>query len=106
MLADVSHLCVASGVGVELNVDALPASDALRERFDGDARRQLQAAGGDDYELCFTAPAAMRVAIETAARNVDVPVTRIGRVVARNVRVVDAAGEDWQPARSGWKHFE
>ena len=105
VLADLAHMCVASGVGVEVEVDALPASAPLRAQFGGDARRHLQAAGGDDYELCFTAPAAMREAVETAARNVGEAVTRIGRVVARNVRVIDANGEDWQPASTGWKHF-
>jgi thiamine-monophosphate kinase len=106
LLADLGHLCTASGVGAEIDVDALPASDALRAEFGGDARRHLQAAGGDDYEVCFTAPEASRAAIETIARNVDVPVTRIGRIVeGSRVEVVDANGEAWHSASVGWRHF-
>ena len=56
VLADLAHVCAASGVGAEVDVDALPASEALRSMFEGDARRHVQATGGDDYELCFTAP--------------------------------------------------
>lgn len=106
LLADLGHVCVGSGVGAEVDIDALPASDALRAEFAGDALRHLQAAGGDDYELCFTAPAALREAIETIARNVGVPVTRIGRIVEGNgVRAHAADGNEWHPASAGWRHF-
>jgi thiamine-monophosphate kinase len=106
LFADLGHVCVGSGVGAVVDVDALPASDALREEFGGDARRHLQAAGGDDYELCFTAPIASRDAIETIARNVGVPVTRIGSIVeGSGVRAVDASGQAWHPASAGWSHF-
>ena len=108
LLADLGHVCAASGVGAEVDVDALPASDALRAEFGGDVLRHLQSAGGDDYELCFTASDAAREAVETAARNVGVAVTRVGRITARTagpVQVVDATGQAWQPAASGWRHF-
>nr|WP_156641257.1 thiamine-phosphate kinase [Lysobacter gilvus] len=108
LLADLGHVCVASGVGAEIQIDALPASDALRAEFGGDARRHLQAAGGDDYELCFTASVAAREAIETAARNVDVMATRVGRITARGpgpVAVFDADGAPWLPGSMGWRHF-
>ena len=71
-----------------------------------DARRLLQAAGGDDYELCFTAPASARDAIDAMARECGVPVTRVGDVTAgEGVRPVDAEGRDWQPTRTGYQHF-
>ncbi len=108
LLADLAHVCTASGVGAEIDVDALPASDMLCAQFGGDARRHLQSAGGDDYELCFTAPAAACDAVETAARNVDVCVTTVGRIVARTagpVIVRDADGAEWMPGSSGWRHF-
>jgi thiamine-monophosphate kinase len=68
----------------------------------------LQAAGGDDYELCFTASAAAREAVETAARTVDVAVTRVGRITARGpgpVAVFDRDGAPWLPGSAGWRHF-
>lgn len=81
LLADLAHVCRASGVGAEIDGDALPAGDALRAAFDADLRRTLQATGGDDYELCFTAPIAQRAALEALSRALALPLTRIGRIV-------------------------
>ena len=106
LLADLGHVCVASGVGAEVDVDALPASDALRAAFDADARHALQAAGGDDYELCFTAPAEARTAIDAAARASGIAVSRIGRIVATpGVRAHHREGTPWTPPRAGYQHF-
>ncbi|WP_158987175.1 thiamine-phosphate kinase [Lysobacter panacisoli] len=106
LLADVAHVCRASGVGIEIEVDRLPASDALRIAFDEPTRRALQATGGDDYELCFTASPQSRDGVERAARDAATPVARIGRVVAGGqVRAIDADGREWQPARPGFEHF-
>jgi thiamine-monophosphate kinase len=105
LLADLAHVCRASRVGARIEVDALPASDALRAAFDGDVRT-LQAAGGDDYELCFTAPTTARLAIEAAMLDADVPATRIGTIVAgSDIEAVTAGGAAWTPPRSGYVHF-
>lgn len=82
LLQDLGHVCAASGVGARIDMDALPASDALRSRAVGDTLRRDQASGGDDYELCFTAPVAMRAAVEAAATATSTPATRIGVVAA------------------------
>ena len=107
LLADLAHVCRASRVGARIEVDALPASDALRTAFDGDTRCALQAAGGDDYELCFTAPKTARLAIEAAMLDADVPATRIGTIVAGHgdIEAVTADGAVWAPPRSGYVHF-
>ena len=103
LLADLGHVCVAGGVGAEIDVDALPASPALRAAFDAASLHELQPSGGDDYELCFTAPAAQRGDIERLA---TVPVSRIGRIVEGNgVRARTADGSAWRPARTGYQHF-
>ena len=81
LLADLAHICRASGVGAEIDIAALPASAALRAAFDADVRRTLQATGGDDYELCFTAPIVRRVALEDLSRGLAVPLARVGRIV-------------------------
>ena len=105
LLADLGHVCAASGVGAEVDVDALPASEALLAGFDGDVRRSLQATGGDDYELCFTAPPSARDGIEAAARESAVTVTRIGIVTAS--LGVQARSQDgaWSAPSAGWLHF-
>lgn len=106
LLADVDHLCARSGVGAEIEIDALPASEALRVAFGERTRRQLQAAGGDDYELCFSAPAQARAAIEAASRTTGTPVTRIGRIVeGEGARALLADGSEWRPSSAGYEHF-
>ncbi|HOU65139.1 MAG TPA: thiamine-phosphate kinase [Thermomonas sp.] len=105
LLADLGHVCKASGVGAWLDVDGLPASPVLRASFDGEARRRLQATGGDDYELCFSAPASMREAVLEAA-SAHAQVTRIGRIVAgAGVSAVGLRGAAWQPSSAGFQHF-
>jgi thiamine-monophosphate kinase len=107
LLADLGHVCVASGCGAEVDVDVLPASDALLATFEGDARRHVQAAGGDDYELCFTAPPWSREAIEGLVESSGLRITRIGRIVAgHGVQALDAHGAPWVPPATGYVHFE
>lgn len=106
LLADLGHLCLASGVGAEVDVDALPASPALQGAFDGDVRRALQATGGDDYELCFTAPADAGPAIAAVCRAAAAPATRIGRVVDAPGVHASSQGAPWhQPGAGGHEHF-
>ena len=106
LVADLGHICKASGVGAEIDLALLPASPALRERFDDDARAPLQLAGGDDYELCFTAPAATADALLDDFARSGCAVTRIGRIVAEpGVRVHDAHGNPFELPRGGWQHF-
>ncbi len=105
LLADLGHVCARSGAGAEVRLEALPASPALREAF-ADAAWVLQAAGGDDYELCFTAPPGLREQVRLALEHAGVDGARIGRIVAgRGVRALDAAGRPWQPPRAGYEHF-
>jgi thiamine-monophosphate kinase len=105
LLADVGHLCTASGVGAELDVDALPASPTLRAMFTAETRRVLQTSGGDDYELCFTAAAAQRDAIAGLGDAPGVAMHRIGRIVAGDAAVALVDGLQWQPPRRGFDHF-
>jgi len=106
LLADLGHICVASGVGAEVELGSLPASAASRSAFDEESRRMLQATGGDDYELCFTAPESMRSEVELAARESGIEVARIGRIVAgAGVVAHGEHGESWTPPRKGYAHF-
>jgi thiamine-monophosphate kinase len=108
LLADLGHVCRASRVGARIDIDALPASEALIAAFDPGTRRELQVAGGDDYELCFTAPKTARLAVRDAMDAYDVPATRIGRITADagDILLRDATGAAWSPPRAGYVHFE
>ncbi len=106
LLADLGHVAARSGVGAQVEIDALPASDVLRSAFDAATRMPMQASGGDDYELCFTAPAGARARIAALTSSLDLRITRIGRVVAgEGVHPVRADGEPWTPPRRGYDHF-
>jgi thiamine-monophosphate kinase len=106
LLADLGHACVASGAGAELDADALPMSSALTAAFDRATCRDLALAGGDDYELCFTAPAERQTEIAAALAQAGCRATRVGRIVAGSgVRALDAAGNPIAPGRAGWEHF-
>lgn len=107
LLADLGHVCRASRVGAEIALDDLPVSRALSAAHPPALRRLWQTAGGDDYELCFTAPSTARLAIEDAMLACDTPATRIGRIVAGSGEVVvrDAEGELWTPPLQGYAHF-
>ena len=56
LLADLGHILERSQVGAEIRFDDLPCSDALRRLLHSDIGKHCLLAGGDDYELCFTAP--------------------------------------------------
>lgn len=106
LVADLGHVCTASGVGAELVADRLPLSPALRAAFAPAACRDFALAGGDDYELCFCAPAAREAAIGAVAARAGCTVTRIGRITAApGVRTVDARGVAIIVERPGWEHF-
>ena len=106
LLADLGHICAASGVGAQVELDALPKSPALAAAFDHVRRRALQCSGGDDYELCFTAARRHREALLAIVGNGDLEMTRIGRIVpGSGVVAFDGDGNPWQPPQRGFDHF-
>ena len=105
LVGDLGHILNASQVGATLDVDALPAGPVLAQQETG-LRRRYTAAGGDDYELCFTAPAASRDAIAALAASCATPVTRVGSIEAKaGLRLVDAAGQPLDLQLSSFDHF-
>ena len=104
-VGDLGHILAASAVGARVNVDALPAGPALA-RQETTTRRQFCAQGGDDYELCFTAAADRRDAIEAAARAAGTAVTRVGVIEQQTgLRLVDAANAPVDLHAAGFDHF-
>ena len=105
LAGDLGHILKASNVGATLDVDALPAGPALASQEPA-LRRRFCAAGGDDYELCFTAAPEQRAAIEAAGARCGVPVTRVGVIdAAPGLRLVDGAGAPYQLSDGGFDHF-
>ncbi len=140
LLADLGHILECSGVGAEIQFDALPVSDVLRslspshvntpsplgraQRGAGHGERgggrrdsageggvQLLAqhcilAGGDDYELCFTAPVAHHAEVNKISTHLNLPLTRIGVIVAGQGCTVQATDRSViNIGEQGYDHF-
>ncbi|MFG6467953.1 thiamine-phosphate kinase [Roseateles sp. BYS87W] len=100
LLGDLGHLLAASGVGARVELDALPRSEVLAAQ-PAALQRECLLAGGDDYELVFTAPPGALLP------QVGVPLTRIGRIeAAPGLRVVDAAGQPVDHGLHSFDHFQ
>ncbi|MEX2649518.1 MAG: thiamine-phosphate kinase [Alphaproteobacteria bacterium] len=108
LLADLGHVCATSGLGATVNVATLPLSPAARAAVG--RRPDLLAdvlAGGDDYELMFTAAPESEARVTALGSSLGLPLTRIGAMSAGGeVRLVDARGDRvTAPPRPGWIHF-
>jgi thiamine-monophosphate kinase len=113
LLGDLSHILKASGVGARIDTHItsnliagsayLSSAGAL---FDAESVRQCTLAGGDDYELAFTAPPAQRDAVAAASQASGTRVTRIGTVLATpGLQLVDAQGQPVDKRYASFDHF-
>ncbi len=106
LVADLGHICTASGVGAVIEAGAISLSEPARELVGRDpSLLPSLLVGGDDYEILFTASNEMRNAIEILARQLGFPITRIGRIVAGNGVNVMRFGTRLGMERQGFSHF-
>ncbi len=107
LLADLEHLCQASRLGASIEYEVLPISAAARHALAREpAYRALPISGGDDYELCFTAPPEQHTALLALAEQLDCPLTRIGSMAEESgVRCRDRGGQLLSFASQGFQHF-
>jgi thiamine-monophosphate kinase len=104
LAGDLAHVLRASAVGAAVAFERLPRSEAMARQSMAIQRESLLA-GGDDYELLFTAPAAMQQAVQRAADQAHTPVTRVGRIEAEpGLRVIDSR-DGAIPLPRGFDHF-
>jgi thiamine-monophosphate kinase len=105
LLGDLGHVLARSGVGARIDADAVPCR-ALFGTLPVTARYALVLAGGDDYELLFTAAPADRTAVQAAGGTAGVALTRIGAITAApGLALVDRSGAALDHAPSGYDHF-
>ena len=104
VLADVGHIAERSRVDIEVCEAWLPCLPAGADPL---LARDCQLAGGDDYELAFTASPEKRADLAAEAARLDLPLWRIGRVVAGNgtARLVDDSGQPLPLKHKGFDHF-
>lgn len=103
LIADLWHLCEASGVGARIREMDIPVHSAAVHAF-GEEAWELALSGGEDYELLFAAPEPV---IERARRDIRIPVSVIGEITgeAGKVRLISRSGEEREVWRGGWEHF-
>ncbi|MGA8863758.1 MAG: thiamine-phosphate kinase [Gallionella sp.] len=106
LLADLGHILDASRSGAEIDLERLPVSSAMRAHAVSPLGRQCMLSGGDDYELCFSAPAVRHAEIADIGTRLSLPLTCIGKIVAGSgCAVRDAAGNRLNPESGGYEHF-
>ena len=106
LLGDLGHILERSNVGATIEFAALPTLPVVQNYLHEAVARDGVLAGGDDYELCFTAPADKRDAVTAAALSTGVAVTRIGRITAEaGLAVIDADGQPLPFEHTGYDHF-
>ena len=107
LLADLGHILERSGVGARVELARLPFDAGLAEGLGrSEAWQRCVLAGGDDYELCFTAARSARETIEALSKVLSLRLTRIGEIDVEpgcKVRAANGAWHDYQGG--GYDHF-
>ncbi len=107
LVADLGHIGECSGVGAEVEAARVPLSRAVRAALEIDrSLRSLVLAGGDDYEIVFTAEAGAAGDVTRLSAALGLPLTAIGRIVAGAGTVVfDETGARLDVASGGYRHL-
>jgi thiamine-monophosphate kinase len=106
LAGDLGHICSSSGVAATVSIDLMPWSPSA-QRLLGmrPDLLSLALAGGDDYELLFTAPMDREAEMARISEALSVPITRIGVVEkGTTIRFLDGQGQTVE-GLSGWQHF-
>ena len=106
LVADLGHILECSGVAAVIEFTALPKSPVLQKYLKHDAARQALLSGGEDYELCFTAPKKNSMELAKLSRKLKLPLTRIGRIEkGQGLTLLDTAGKRMVWNATGYDHF-
>lgn len=101
LVADVGHLCRLSGVGAEIQLESLPVSESLSLLYSPHDVEKHALYGGDDYELCFSAPVHLREELSRAPYQLS----RIGHLTVGHELILRREGKAVKPSGSGFDHF-
>jgi len=110
LIADLGHILEASNVGAQVHLAQLPLSVSYREHIKPYYKNPylLALAGGEDYELLFTAPAGSAEGIKKLADDLGTPITLIGEITQApaGVTLVGADGKQVPVEQRGHDHFK
>ena len=105
LLGDLGHIVKRSRVGAIVEWQSLPRSPALLA-LPPEFQQEFALAGGDDYELLFTAAPEGRAQVQAAADALSLPLTRIGGIVdGSELIVLDESGARLEPTFTAFDHF-
>jgi thiamine-monophosphate kinase len=106
LLSDLGHILKASNVGAEIYLNKLPCSLFTSKHLHEKQIQQCVLAGGDDYELCFTAPPDMRAKIEKIGAELNLPIALVGSIHASaGLVVLDENKQKISLEKTGYDHF-
>lgn len=106
LLADLEHILVASQVGADLGIADLPLSQALAGAYPQEQASAYALSGGDDYQLCFTAPPPESEQLLVMAAKHGVRLSCVGTISGQTgLRCSDATGQPVKFDQSGYRHF-
>jgi thiamine-monophosphate kinase len=105
IIADLSHICVASNVGANIVLDAVPMSNIMHDSLLFEDAINLALTGGDDYELLFTVSEDNKVGMETSLSTIGVPVTCIGQINASQTISTTLNNKPVPINSKGFEHF-
>ena len=90
LLADLGHILQASNLGAAIDLEKIPCIELLKNNLDHPQFQELLIAGGDDYELCFTAPKTKREEINALSKQLNLQISLIGNT--RIARISNTIG--------------
>lgn len=106
LLADLGHILESSCAGATIQISKTGCSEVMKKYLPDPVAQACLLAGGDDYELCFTAPADQHETIRLLGGRLAVPLTCIGHVTTgAGLRVLDEKGESVTQEVTGYDHF-
>ena len=105
LMLDLERLLRHSGCGARVELESLPVSEYL-SRIPAEQRQELQLAGGDDYELCFSIPSSQLTLLDELATRLEIPVSVIGKVTnSPGISCYDENGVVIELNNTGFQHF-
>lgn len=106
LLADLGHILECAKVGAEIHLKDIPCAAYIKNHLHEKLMQQCVLVGGDDYELCFTAPSNQREMIKQLSQKLDLRLTCIGRVTAEaGLILYGLNNEVLTLASTGYNHF-
>lgn len=111
LVADLGHILTRSQQSATIRLYAVPASAVMQRYLFSSVAMECLLAGGDDYELCFTAAKQNREAIIQIGQHLQLPLTIIGKINSRQTQqqsrlmVYDDKGEPIALEKKGYDHF-